>query len=108
MSNQPSIWWTYDPDNQSFGALPPGPLLLPAVFIAVFIGLCSSIKNSLNKPEHILPRSIIESDDYQRKKQRYYELIHQKVWGDGLTLGEHAELEQLKRPWWVETGTWSY
>lgn len=108
MSNQPSLWWTYDPDNQSFGALPPGPFLLPAVFIAVFVGLISSIGRSVNKPENVLPANIVNSDDYQRKKQRYYELIDKKVWGEGLTLGEHTELEELRRPWWVESGTWSY
>jgi hypothetical protein len=108
MADRPSIWWTYDPDNQSFGALPPGPLLLPAVFIAAFVGIAGAIRDSLNQPERVLPRELVNSNDYQRKKQRYYELIDKKVYGEGLTLGEHTELEQLKRPWWIESGTWSY
>lgn len=108
MADHPSIWWTYDPDSRSFGALPPGPLLLPAVFIAVFIGIASSISNSLNQPERVLPRELVNSLDYQRKKRRYYELIDQKVYGEGLTLKEHAELEELRRPWWIESGTWCY
>lgn len=108
MADRPSLWWTYDPDNQSFGALPPGPLLLPAILIAAFVGLCGAFTSSLNQPERVLPRDLVNSADYQRRKKRYYELIDKKVWGEGLTLGEHTELEELKRPWWIESGTWSY
>jgi hypothetical protein len=108
MADRPSLWWTYDPDNQSFGALPPGPLLLPAILIASFVALCGALTDSLNQPERVLPRDLVNSPDYQRRKKRYYELIDKKVWGEGLTLGEHTELEKLKRPWWIESGTWSY
>jgi hypothetical protein len=108
MSNQPSLWWSYDTENQSFGALPAGPFLLPAVFIAVFVGLASSLKDRANHPERVLPQSIASSAEYQQNKRRYYELIQKKVWQDGLTIAEQHELDQLKRPWWVESGTWSY
>lgn len=108
MNQQPSLWWAYDTESQSFSALPPGPLLLPAIFIAAFVALYSHLRDRSEHPENVLPPEIISSDDYQRKKQRYYDLIHKKVWGDGLTVVEHYELEELKQPWWVESGTWTY
>lgn len=108
MSDRPTLWWAYDAEDQSFSALPAGPLLLPALFISLCIGAYSSLRQWTGRPENVLGHDFVNSVEYQQMKRRYYELIHKKIENGSLELHEEQELQQLKRPYWIKSGTWSY
>lgn len=108
MSDRPSLWWAYDAEDNSFSALPAGPLLLPALLIAICVNVAGALHSWANRPERLVSKKLLGSHKYQRMKHRYYELIDKKLDDGGLSLQEHHELEQLKRPYWIKSGTWSY
>lgn len=108
MSDRPSLWWAYDAEDNSFSALPAGPLLLPALLIAVCVNAIGIVHSWANRPERVVSHGLLNSNEYQRKKRRYYELINKRLDNGELELHEHHELEKLKRPYWIKSGTWTY
>jgi hypothetical protein len=108
MQDKPTLWWSYDAENSSFTALPPGPLLFPAFIVAVIIYCFESLKDRQNRPRKALGKSFVESTEYKKMKNRCFELLEKKHNGEGLQLHEQVELDRLKRPWWISSGTWSY
>jgi len=108
MSDRPSLWWAYDAEDNSFSALPAGPLLLPALFVAVCVSIIGAIHSTFNRPDRLISRELLNSNEYQRKKQRYHELVSKRLDNGELELHEHHELERLKRPYWIKSGTWTY
>ena len=108
MADRPSLWWSYNAEDNSFSALPAGPLLLPALFIAVCVNAVGALSAWANRPERIISNDLLRSRDYQRMRERYYELIDKRLENGELELHEHHELEQLKRPYWIKSGTWTY
>ena len=108
MPDRPSLWWSYDSEDNSFSALPAGPFLLPAICIALCVSAFGAIKSWSNRPENVVSRDLLNSYEYQRMRRRYFELIDKKLENGGLSLQDHHELEQLKHPYWIQSGTWSY
>jgi hypothetical protein len=113
-NNQSSIlWWSYDSENRSFGSLPAGPMLLPAIGILAFVALIQSIKERDNSPESILGKERINSKLYKDAKKRQNELIEKRANAglglcNDLTVQEAEELRRLQRPQWANGGEWSY
>lgn len=107
MSNA-NLWWSYDPDNGSFAALPPGPLLIPAIGIFAFVALVRAIKGNGPSEKRVLGSTMYESEHYQSKRKRYYELIKKSAESGGLGLAEREELNRLERPAWGGGKYWFY
>jgi hypothetical protein len=103
MSN---LWWSYDSEN-GFSALPPGPLLLPAVFIFAFISIANKLKENASNQENQLSQTFIRSDYYQSKKQRYKDLLEKRV-NSGLSISEYEEFRRLEHPPWADGKQWQY
>jgi len=108
MPDRPSLWWAYDEEDQSFSALPAGPMLVPALFIAALAFGFDRLKTWASQPDNVLGRDFTSTPEYQSMRKRYFELINKKHYGPGLETHEQYELEQLKRPYWIQSGTWSY
>lgn len=112
MSNN-NLWWSFDPDDNSFSALPAGPMLLPALGIFAVIAVIQAFRESGQSAERILGRSFVNSDYYQSAKKRQNELIQKKIngikgIGEGLTLAEHTELVDIQHPSWRNGDSWSF
>jgi hypothetical protein len=97
MSNN-NLWWAYNAEDNSFGALPASPLLLPALII---MGVWSLLTGS-GKQEimnyHQIAGDLVETDEWQRKHTRYQQLL--KDWvdcPDNLDQSEQAEFSGLIR-----------
>jgi hypothetical protein len=108
-----NLWWSFDADNNSFSALPAGPMLLPALGVFAVIAAVQSIKGALTPRPNHPGASFMASEAYQLMKQRQDYLIAKKIEGikgfsEGLTLGEQTELNALARPSWANGDTWSF
>lgn len=112
MSNN-TLWWSFDPDNNSFSALPAGPLLLPALGIFALIAARQAIKQAWAGSGSSPGITLADSSLYAEMKERHDYLLSKKVAAianndDGLTLGEQAELTRLQHPSWAKGGSWSF
>lgn len=101
MNNGSTLWWSYDPENRSFGSLPAGPLLLPALGILAFVSIVRAFQQSGTTPEAILGRNVVNSAEYKRKKARHDYLVQKKInaameKGPEFTLADHTELVDLQ------------
>jgi hypothetical protein len=95
MGNGPNLWWVYDSNDRSFSALPPGPMLVPALFIMALAVLFGSPRRRTFK--HNAGR-LAETPEWQSKHARYQELVKMSVASNGnLPLKDLTELEQLER-----------
>lgn len=102
MNNGSTLWWSYDPENRSFGSLPAGPMLLPAIGILAFVSIARMLQGNGPTPESVLGRKVIGSNDYKRCKARQDYLVQKKIeegmgTGPGLSVAEHHELMELYR-----------
>jgi hypothetical protein len=112
MSNN-NLWWSFDADNNSFSALPAGPMLLPALGVFAVVAAVQSIRGALTPRPNHPGASFMASDAYRLMKERQDFLIAKRVQGimgegEGLTIGEHTELAKLQRPSWANGDTWSF
>jgi hypothetical protein len=112
MSNN-TLWWSYDPDNNSFAALPAGPLLLPSLGVFALIAARQAIKQAWAGKSPGPGMTLANSSLYAEMRERHDYLVNKKVAaiadsGDGLTLGEQAELTRLQHPSWAKGGSWSF
>lgn len=101
MNNGSTLWWSYDPENRSFGSLPAGPLLLPALGILAFVSIARAFQERSATPEAILGHSVVNSIEYKRKKARHDYLVQKKInaameKGPEFTLADHTELVNLQ------------
>jgi hypothetical protein len=95
---QPMLWWVFDSDSKTFSTLPTGPFLVPAFLILTTIWL---IKTAIVKeitPETIASESLMQTDYWKQKKQRYDDLLKRlAVTNNDLSLTESAELRSLQK-----------
>lgn len=95
MGNGPNLWWVYDSDNRSFSALPPGPMLVPALFIMALAVLFGGPKRHTFKDN---AGKLARTPEWQSRYARYQQLVEMFVASNGnLELKDLAELEQLER-----------
>lgn len=103
-----NLWWSYDAENGSFQALPPGPFLLPAIGIFAFVALVRAIKGNGCSERRTLGDSFYESARYQNDKKRHDYLVKKSATKEGLGLAEHDELWRLQHPEWANGLAWFY
>jgi len=101
MNNNSTLWWSYDPESKSFGSLPAGPLLLPALGILAFVSIAKALRDRATRPELILGSRVFNSESYKRKKARHDYLVQKKIndaLGEGpeFTIADQHELSELK------------
>jgi len=111
MNNQ-NLWWSYDPDNRSFSALPAGPLLLPALAIFIIVASIRAFKQP-RSASSVMGGHITSTTAYKNAKERHDYLISKKIaeamgHGDGLTLAEECELRKLQKPGFAGGSSWFY
>jgi len=108
-----NLWWSFDPDDGSFAALPAGPALLPALGVFAIIAAVQAFRGRNQSAEKILGHGFVSSDYYREAKSRQDALIQKRVdhamgEGEGLTLAEHNELRTLQHPAWNNGNRWSF
>jgi hypothetical protein len=97
MSNN-NLWWAYNAEDNSFGALPASPLLVPALFImglwALFTG--GGKQRILNY--HEIAGHLADTTEWQQKYRRYEYLLQEQLNDpSNLDLIEQAEFSNLMR-----------
>lgn len=102
MNNNSILWWSYDPESKSFGSLPAGPLLLPALGIIAFVSIAKALRDRATKPEAILGSHVFNGEGYKRKKARHDYLVQKKIndaigTGPEFTIADQHELSELQR-----------
>lgn len=100
-----NLWWQYNSESESFSPLPTGPLFWPALLVVLAIGLKNKSKQTRNK----IDQGFIKSEYYNKKKQRYNQLISKSIYHpDGLSIPEAEELRTLESPAWARGTEWFY
>lgn len=95
MGNGPNLWWVYDSNDRSFSALPPGPMLVPALFFMALAVLFGNPKRRTFKDN---AGKLARTPEWQSNYARYQELVKMSVASNGnLGLRDLAELEQLEK-----------
>ena len=89
MSN---LWWAFDSDGE-LRSLPAGPLLLPAVVLALIGAAISSLASNEQTLEEFSKNAT--STEYIKAKERYYHLCHKQAW-EGLDDREIFEIKKLE------------
>ena len=101
MNNGSTLWWSYDPEKRSFGSIPAGPMLLPALGILAVVAIFRALRHQGDTPEAILGRDVVNSVEYKKKKARHDYLVQKKInaameRGPEFTLADHTELVDLQ------------
>lgn len=100
MSNKnanPSLWWVFDAETDTFSALPTGPFLVPALFICglVYMGRLLLVRRHTYES---IAGSIAKTSYWKRKKRRYDALVDKAVeTNNHLDYTERLELISLRR-----------
>lgn len=95
MSQQSNLWWSYDPDDRSFQALPAGPFFLPALILVVTTSVLSRAFRRSRLREKIVG-SISSTNHYKEKAERFNKLGKKRLNGETLTLAEWKEYYDLQ------------
>lgn len=106
--SSPNLWWSYDAENGSFSALPPGPFLLPAIGIFAFVAIVRALRGSGSSERRTVGSTFYESEIYQKDKRRHNYLVQKLVQEGELGLAEHDELWRLQHPEWANGLAWFY
>lgn len=95
MSQQPNLWWSYDPDGRSFQALPAGPFFLPALILLVATSVLSRVFRRDRSREKVVG-SISSTDYYKEKAERFNRLGEKRLNSGTLTSTEWREYYDLQ------------
>lgn len=99
MSNeklQPMLWWIFDSESKQFTTLPTGPILAPALLLALILYVNKVL---LCKTETCVEAAgeLAKTSEWKTKYARYSELTDKRVaTNNNLTLQELTELKSLK------------
>lgn len=95
MNREPNLWWSYDPDNGSFAALPAGPFFLPALIVVCIASIGNALFNPRRSREEIVG-SISKTDLYRQQAARYQYLGSKRLEQGDLELREWREYYDLQ------------
>jgi hypothetical protein len=102
--SSPNLWWVFDSETESFGTLPTGPFMVPALIICGFLYAFKAIAKQNHTYESIAG-PIAQTSRWKEKKKRYDELVATYITsnGDDLDFYELNELRKLEKyfldPW---------
>lgn len=99
MSNdlQPTLWWVFDNENQSFSTLPTGPLLAPALLLCFVLYFSRRILEKKATYESVAGE-IAQTSHWQQKKDEYDRLVEKRVTtNNNLDYYELIELRKLEK-----------
>lgn len=96
-NNYNPLWWAYDSEKSTWSPLPAGPMLLPALIICGIIYLLNGLPPRQGGLKQIAG-PLASDKAWQRKRERYHELIRLKLELEGKELPwrEHCELQDLE------------
>lgn len=107
MSNNPNLWWAYDSESNSFGALPASPFLLPALAIMGVLSLFGFGRVRVSSNAEMLGE-FGKSSEYRKCEARYNELEEKERRGWELSTEELLEMDRLNHPKWNAYKLWHY
>lgn len=95
MSQQSNLWWSYNPDENSFQALPAGPFFLPALVLLAAASVLSRVFRRSTSREKIV--GLVSSTDYYKEKaERFNVLGEKRLNSETLTPAEWREYHELQ------------
>lgn len=87
-----NLWWAFDSDGE-LRSLPAGPLLLPAVVLALLAAAFSSLTKNEKTLEQFSRKAT--SPKYIKARERYLYLCHKQAW-ESLDDQEIFEIKKLR------------